>query len=323
MSGKNAAATIVIKKIKKGGHAHHGGAWKVAYADFVTAMMAFFLLLWLLNATTEEQKKGISDYFTPATASTSKSGAGGILGGQTVSAPGAQVSRNSPPSVTIELKPTSGEGEKDSTDKPDLTKQEMDEIVAQREEELFKEKEKELRETIEKDPELKALSKNLMIDQTPEGLRIQLVDRDGQPMFPSGSTKMFDRTRKLIDQVAKVVQSMPNKLSISGHTDATPYRSSIGSSYGNWELSSDRAHASRRELTEAGIPATRITQVIGRADTEPLTPENPNDPQNRRISIVLLREAPAKKAGDEKRAEAAPSAQTRDARRDWSGPRVR
>ncbi|MGE0744303.1 MAG: flagellar motor protein MotB [Rhodospirillales bacterium] len=321
MAARNAAATIIIKKVKKGGHGHHGGAWKVAYADFVTAMMAFFLLLWLLNATSEDQKKGISDYFAPATASTSKSGAGGILGGQTISSPGALVSRNSPPSVTIELKPTSGDGDKDSTEKPDLTKQEMDEAIAQREEELFKEKEKELREAIEKDPDLKGLAKNLLIDQTPEGLRIQLVDRDGQPMFPSGSVKMFDRTRKLLAQVAKVVQTMPNKLSISGHTDATPFRSSVGASYGNWELSSDRAHASRRELMEDGVPAARISRVVGRADTEPLTPENPTDPQNRRISIVLIRDAVAKGAAGGNGA-AAP-AQRPEVRRDWSGPRVR
>jgi len=321
VAGNN--ATIVIKKIKKGGHGHHGGAWKVAYADFVTAMMAFFLLLWLLNSTTQEQKKGISDYFSPTTVSKSKSGAGGLLGGVTVSSPSAQVSRTSPPGVTINLKPTANEGEGENDDsKSELSQQDVDELIAEREEELFKEKEQELREVIDKDPELKQLAKNLLIDQTPKGLCIQIIDQDGQPMFPTGSARMVERFKKLVHQVTKVVLSMPNKLSISGHTDAMPFRAAQAG-YGNWELSSDRAHASRREILQAGMPAARISKVVGRAETEPLTPDNPNDAQNRRISIVLLREAglAAQKPGSSpgKRADApAP-----EFRRDWTGPRVR
>ena len=313
---------IIIKKVKKSAGGHHGGAWKVAYADFVTAMMAFFLLLWLLNATTDDQKAGIADYFTPASMSKSKSGAGGMLGGLTVSTPGAMQERTAAPSISVELKPTSGadegdaedEGGKDGTEATEITEDVLDEAVAQREEARFAEAQKRLRQAIQDIPELRSMAENLVVDNTPEGLRIQIVDQEGKPMFASGRAEMLARARKLMAQIALIVNTLPNQLAISGHTDSTPFRSA-STGHGNWELSSFRALASRRALVGAGIPVERIVRITGKADTEPLDPEDPGSARNRRISIVLLRQG----------ATGSPTAASKrkNFRRDWTGPRLR
>jgi chemotaxis protein MotB len=319
---------VVIKKVKKGGdHGHHGGSWKVAYADFVTAMMAFFLLLWLLNATTEEQRRGIANYFAPTIAPAATSGSGGIMGGQTITTDGAMVAENSTPTVTVELdqSPPPGEsGGGGQTDKPEegsaavaaaqpdqgaqpdqaaqtadrqttaqqasVSDLEAQKLLKELEDEQFRQAEHQLRQAIQQVPDLKPLAQNLIIDRTPEGMRIQLVDQDRISMFPIGSAKMEDHTHKLLALVAQVVARMPNKISISGHTDATPYQSDNG--YSNWELSADRANASRRELIAAGLSPDRIATVVGKADTDPLLPDDPASPRNRRISIVLLHEQP-------------------------------
>ncbi len=325
------APIIIIKKIKKVAAGHHGGAWKVAYADFVTAMMAFFLLMWLLNATTDDQKSGIADYFTPATVSKSKSGAGGMLGGQSVSSPGAMQSRTAVPSASLQLKATSGASDGDadedvgSTGSEDLTKltdDELNEALAQREEDMFDKAEQELRQAIQEIPELKEMEKNLVIDRTPEGLRIQIVDQEGKPMFALGSAKMFDRTTKLLAKIAQVVAGLPNKISISGHTDSTPFKGKAAG-HGNWELSAGRALSSHRALIDGGLSIKRIAKIVGKADTDPLLPEEPRSARNRRISIVLLREAgsAANAAAAAKRKKK--SAKKSDFKRDWSGPRLR
>jgi len=319
---------IIIKKVKKGGHeAHHGGAWKVAYADFVTAMMAFFLLLWLLNATTEEQRRGISDYFSPASVSHSQSGAGGLLGGRAISVPGAQVSGTSTPSVNVPLTPSEGESAADERGSESggavksqrkTAEEEAAERAAQQEEQRFSDAEKELKEAIQKAPELKGLEENLLIDKTPEGLRIQIVDQEGKPMFALGSAKPLDRTVILLKKIAEVVQKLPNRLSVTGHTDALPYKGG-NPNYSNWELSSDRALASRRALVDSGLTQDRMAMVVGRAAEEPLVPEDPNSPRNRRISIVILRQAQT-----DKQATASPGPNpNRQFKQDWSGPRVR
>ena len=326
--GSNQPPIIVIKKKKGGGHAHHGGAWKVAYADFVTAMMAFFLLLWLLNATTEEQRIGIANYFAPSVAPDSSSGSNGVMGGQTVTTDGAMVAENSTPSVTVEI--DTPPAETDGSDggaaaanaadasaamaaaqnnsanqaaspgqqqaaqqtataqQPDSSDQEAQKLLKELEDEQFRQAEHQLRQAIQQVPDLKTLAQNLIIDRTPEGMRIQLVDQDRISMFASGSAKMEDYTKKLLDLVAQVVARMPNKISISGHTDSTPYQSDNG--YSNWELSADRANASRRELLAAGLSPDRIANVVGKADTDPLLPDDPSSPRNRRLSIVLLHE---------------------------------
>jgi chemotaxis protein MotB len=335
MAGNELA--VVIKKVKKvAGHAHHGGAWKVAYADFVTAMMAFFLLLWLLNATTEEQKRGIADYFTPSTASDSRSGAGSILGGQTLASPGASLARAAVPSISVDIKPTTGaadgEGDEDAGpaeqgDRANPSESDLEKALKKREEELFAKAEAELKQAIQEAPELKDLAKNLIVDRTPEGLRIQIVDQEGQPMFPLGSADMLDRTKLLMKKISQVIAKLPNKISISGHTDAQPYRGAKAG-HGNWELSSDRALASRRELIGGGLKSERVFKVEGKAETDPLVKEDPKSARNRRISIVLLREANETVAaqggsGAPQTAEVPSTSKPRRFDRDWSGPRLR
>jgi chemotaxis protein MotB len=285
---------IIIKRIKKVGGGHHGGAWKVAYADFVTAMMAFFLLLWLLNAVTEEQLTGISNYFAPTMASENRSGAGGILGGQVIGH-GAEESRTSSPSLMEHLPPSSiGPGGQDLTSngtnhQRGLTETHLRKAMAEREQEKFENAKEVLEKAINGIPELKPYKGSLLIDNTRQGLRIQLTDQDGLAMFPSGSSAMYGYTRALIDLVTRVINKLPNKISISGNTDSTPYHDPSG--YTNWELSADRALATRRALIAAGVAPDRILRVVGRADTDPLVKNDPKSPRNRRISITLLRQS--------------------------------
>jgi len=280
---------IIVKKIKKGG-GHHGGAWKVAYADFVTAMMAFFLLLWLLNVTTDEQKAGIAEYFDPnPRISISTSGAGAILGGLTISPEGAQVRDNAPvvpPESQLDAALRPGDTQ---LTQAEMAQQQREEEMRKREEAEFEQAEAELKQAIASTPELAELSKHLIVDMTPEGLRIQIVDQDGVSMFPSGSAQMYEKTKALMAKVTDVIKDMPNQVSVRGHTDSVPYRGAGGMS--NWELSTDRANASRRVLLESGLPESRINNVLGKADTDHLLPDQPKDARNRRISIILLHDA--------------------------------
>lgn len=259
----------------------HGGAWKVAYADFVTAMMAFFLLLWLLNVTTDEQKNAISNYFDPThpKVSSAESGAGGVLGGLTMSPQGAMSSTMNP----LIPQQQSKERSRGNESKSKVSKARKD-----AEEKRFKDAEAKLKKAIEENPKLAALAKNLLIDMTPEGLRIQIVDQDGESMFPSGSANMYDKTKDLLLAITDIILEMPNELSVRGHTDASRY--AAGATYTNWELSADRANASRRVMMTGGITADRLNNVMGKADTEPLVQDNPLDAKNRRITIILLKE---------------------------------
>jgi chemotaxis protein MotB len=309
---KNNGAVVIIKKVKKGGHGgHHGGAWKVAYADFVTAMMAFFLLLWLLNVTTDVQKRGIADYFDPTLASRSTSGAGGVLGGTSIGSPGSEKQALVQPSFDVshgsprQLEDsddsdndsgatgdqndngTGSVGKKNKQQK--LTADEFQEELAEREQQRFQEAKAALEQAVREVPELRALANNLLIDETSEGMRIQIVDRDKTPMYPLGSAEMLDSSKKLVSLVTQVVAKLPNKISITGHTDSTQY--ALSAKYTNWELSADRANASRREFIADGMPAARIERVVGVADQDPLDKNDPAAPHNRRISIVLLRGA--------------------------------
>ncbi len=314
MARQDVQVIVIKKKAKHGHHAHHGGAWKVAYADFVTAMMAFFLLLWLLNVTTDDQRQGIADYFDPANIARATSGSSGVLGGRAVSEPGQLSSPTSRFSLEVSLPgrpepvddrdnlddgdvdPPSDAFERirrralaDGVDPEDLSEDEIERLLAEREQAMFEQATAELRQAIQQVPDIQQLAENLIIDQTPEGLRIQIVDQEGLSMFPMGSARMFERTEQLMGLVAQVIGKLPQPIAISGHTDATPFVNSP--SYDNWELSSDRANASRRALLQAGFPAERISRVVGKADTEHLFPDEPRNPRNRRISIVLLREA--------------------------------
>jgi chemotaxis protein MotB len=285
---------IIVKKIKKvQGGGHHGGAWKVAYADFVTAMMAFFLLMWLINTTSPEQKRGIADYFAPASVSQTTSGSGGILGGTALGADGDKSAGSS--SVIQDLAPDSknpNNGKNKDASKANAENASTEALrkeLEKREEAAFASAAQSLRQALQDMPELADLSKNIIVDQTPEGLRIQLVDQEGRSMFDQGSTRPNPRATLLLRAISKVINQLPNRISIYGHTSAN---AGGAKAEGDWTLSAGRAEASRKVLQSAGVDADRIYQVSGKAASEPLYPDDPTLPGNRRIAIVLLREAP-------------------------------
>jgi chemotaxis protein MotB len=272
---------IIIKKVKKVEGGHHGGAWKVAYADFVTAMMAFFLLLWLLSVTTDTQKAQISAYFAPADPRVAQtlSGAGGVMGGTSMSKQGAMSSQSSPVSPSHE---PMDEGKTQDDAKQDAATDKQDE-------QSFAKVEDQIKQAMQSAPDLAAMAQNLLVDQTPEGLRIQIVDQEGKPMFELGSAKPLPQAVRLLNMLAHVVKELPNKISIRGHTDSRPYGKDAA--YTNWELSSDRANASRRVMLEGGLSIARVENVQGKADREPLVPADPEAAKNRRISIILLKQS--------------------------------
>jgi chemotaxis protein MotB len=292
---------IIIKRIKKSGGGHHGGAWKVAYADFVTAMMAFFLLLWLLSAVTEEQKKGIAQYFKPTIAPQNQQSQAAILNGQPAVMMAVEGASAAQAEIDIEdaeedaaqnpdKEPEDETGQPEQTGEKPVDVKEAQEVVAKAEQQQFAEVKQKIEQQIQQDPGLADLKNNIDIQQTPEGLLIQLLDKEKVSMFPTGSASMNERSRQLLSLVAHVVAPLDNKLSISGHTDATPYRGRAD--YSNWELSTDRANAARRALVNSGVDDGRVENVSGRADTDPKIKEDPTSPENRRISIVLLRDQP-------------------------------
>jgi chemotaxis protein MotB len=286
---------IVIKKVRKGGgHGHHGGAWKVAYADFVTAMMAFFLLMWLINTTSPEQKRGIADYFAPASVSESTSGSGGILGGtalgdQGVKSDGSQtVIQQLAPEAPQDAEEAGKSRKTGDAGGPSAAEQAAADAAAKKEADDFTSAAESLRQAMQDMPELAELSKQVLVDQTPEGLRIQLIDQEGRAMFENGSSRPNDRARLLLRAVARVINQLHNRITISGHSSAT-----VGKSAGDdWALSAARANASRVVLQEAGVDPDRVYQVSGKANSDPLFPDDPTLPGNRRIAIVLLREKP-------------------------------
>jgi chemotaxis protein MotB len=278
-------APIIIKKIKKSAAAgHHGGAWKVAYADFVTAMMAFFLLMWLINTTSPEQKKGIADYFAPASVSETTSGSGGILGGTALGQDGdknagtqnviQQTSPQSPDTPDSGSAKSTGQGSQSTSD--------------QKDDAALQSAAQSLKQALQDMPELAELSKQIQVDVTPEGLRIQLLDQEGRSMFKENSAQPNDRAQILLHAVTKVINQLPNRISITGHTSATPGMRDPK----DWQLSSARADASRQILQGSGVDGDRIAQVTGKASSDPLYPDDPTLPGNRRITIVLLREKP-------------------------------
>ena len=278
-------APIIIKKIKKvSAEGHHGGAWKVAYADFVTAMMAFFLLMWLINTTSPEQKKGIADYFAPASVSETTSGSGGILGGTALGQDGEknagsqnvieQTSPQAPDTPDSGSSKAGGQGSQSQAD--------------QKDDAALQSAAQSLKQALQDMPELAELSKQILVDQTPEGLRIQLIDQEGRSMFKENSAEPNDRARILLRAVSKVINQLPNRVSITGHTSAT---AGVKDSK-DWRLSSGRADAARQILQNSGVDADRVAQVVGKAAADPLYPDDPTLPGNRRITIVLLKEKP-------------------------------
>jgi chemotaxis protein MotB len=250
--GKALQPIIIIKKYKKKGHGgHHGGAWKIAYADFVTAMMAFFLLMWLLSYTDPGTRSGIADYFNRPLKSLLTAG------------PGAA--------------PTTA---------PKTPKEQLVELKKQEQKKL-EELKKRLDSVTDQNPHLRAFKNQIKIEITSEGLRIQIIDQKNRPMFAVGSAILENYTQVILDQIGKTLNNVDNPISISGHTDALQYAGGE-KGYSNWELSSDRANAARRELIVGGMHENKVLQVRGLSGSVPLDKMNLADPSNRRISIVVL-----------------------------------
>lgn len=268
---------IIVKKIKKGGHGHHGGAWKIAYADFVTAMMAFFLLMWLLGSTTEGDKKGIADYFNSPLKIAMFGGSGSgdsssIIkgGGADLSRSGGQVKQGEIDAKkrTINLQALKEEQKRAEMARLQAIKEKVEEVLAS-------------------NPKLAAMKSQIRLDMTADGLRIQIVDELNRAMFDSGSAVVQPHMRELLREIGSVLAEVPNRLTLEGHTDAQPFAAGERG-YSNWELSSDRANASRRELVAGGMPDAHVLRVQGLASSQLFEPENPAGPANRRISIIVM-----------------------------------
>lgn len=270
---------IIVKKIKKGGGGHHGGAWKIAYADFVTAMMAFFLLMWLLGSTSKAQKEGISDYFkTPLKVA--------LMGGTSVGASDTLIKGGGGKDMTKkqgQVKPVDGPPGKQKA----IDAEEAKAALEKAEKEKLVELKNKLEKTIEDSPTLNKFKKQLILDITTEGLRIQIVDEQNRPMFESAKAEMQPYAKQILKEIGQMLNGVTNKVSLSGHTDAAPY-SSGDKAYSNWELSSDRANASRRELVAGGMDETKLLRVVGLASASLFDKEDPLNPINRRISIIVM-----------------------------------
>ncbi len=274
---------IVIKRIKKGGGAAHGGAWKIAYADFVTAMMAFFLLMWLLGSTTSGDLKGIADYFnTPLRVALSGgSGSGDSSsvvkgGGEDLTRSYGQVKKGDIESKNrvINLKALPAE-------RAALEKAEAEKLAGLK---------AQIEEMIDNSPALKQFKNQMLLDITSEGLRIQIVDEKNRPMFDSASAELKPYTREILREIGKLLNGVENRISLSGHTDATPFMAGERG-YGNWDLSTDRANASRRELLAGGMQEAKMMRVVGLASAVPYDKEDPFNAVNRRISIIVMNKA--------------------------------
>jgi chemotaxis protein MotB len=277
---------IIIKKIKKGGHAHHGGSWKVAFADFATAMMAFFLLMWLLEATTEEQKGAISEYFnnpsnvqgaSPVPSPTPVQGPGGASTSMIKLGGGMELHRDAAPQAQA-APPTPGTQTETRADDDGAQDEKLDnERLAALLNELHK--------AIDERESLAKFKDQILLDVTPEGVRIQIVDHERRSMFPIGSARLEDFSSDILKELAHIVSGVPNRISISGHTDKRQY---VAVNYTNWELSADRANAARRALLAGGLAPEKIGRVVGLASSVLLEPSAPESPVNRRISIVVM-----------------------------------
>jgi len=270
---------IIVKKIKKTAAGHHGGAWKIAYADFVTAMMAFFLLMWLLGSSSKAQLEGVSEYFkTPLKVA--------LMGGTSVGASDTLIKGGGGKDMTKkqgQVKPVDGPKGKQKAVDIDYVKKALEKVEKVKLEELKKKIEK----AIEDSPSLSKFKNQLLLDITTEGLRVQIVDDKNRPMFNSSKAEMQPYAKEILQEIGQMLNGVTNKISLSGHTDATPYPNGE-KSYSNWELSSDRANASRRELIAGGMDETKLLRVVGLSSASLLDKENPFNPSNRRISIIIM-----------------------------------
>lgn len=272
-------APIIVKKIKKGGGGHHGGAWKIAYADFVTAMMAFFLLMWLLGSTSKAQKEGISEYFkTPLKVA--------MMGGPAVGVTDSLLKNTGGKDITKkqgQVKPVEGPPGKQKK----VTIEDAKDALKKAEQAKLEDLKQKIEQTIDQSETLKKFKSQLMLDITPEGLRIQILDEQNRPMFESSKAELQPYAREILKEIGKMLNGVQNKISLSGHTDAMPYPNGE-KGYSNWELSSDRANSSRRELIAGGMDESKLLRVVGLASAQLYDKENPFNPTNRRISLVVM-----------------------------------
>ncbi len=273
-------SVTIIRKVRKGGHGHHGGAWKVAYADFVTAMMAFFLVMWLLGSSSKAQLQAISSYFQNPSAQpgTSQTPAPGMNG------PGG--ASNSMIQLGGSMDIPRGNGKPMQHDSARMDVSEAEKIARAADRARLDQLKLQLQKAIDDSAALKPFKDQLLLDITPEGLRIQIVDRENRPMFESGSAHLMPYTRVILETLAPFLNQVPNKISIAGHTDDAPYPRDAH--YTNWELSADRANAARRALVQGGLHAGRVARVVGLAATVLFDKADPLAPVNRRISIIVL-----------------------------------
>jgi chemotaxis protein MotB len=280
---------IIIKKRHAAHDEDHGGQWKIAYADFVTAMMAFFLVMWLLSSTTEAQKDGIAQFFNASSILNMPSGNGALDGGRSMLVAGDS-REDSLTTVSdgglredSEGGETANQGEAAQAAATGQSSGLRDPIERQRFEAMKAEIERQLGTA---DGALRDFAQNIQVEMTPEGLRLQIFDRDGTPMFAPGGTEPTPRLNKILQVLGSILATVPNAVVVAGHTDAQAFNRN---GYGNWELSSDRANSTRRVLEQNGVPPARMYRVEGKASVEPLMQEAPNDPRNRRIAITVMR----------------------------------
>jgi len=312
------APVIIIKKMPDGHGGAHGGAWKIALADMMTAMMAFFLLMWLLGASNADQRKSIADYFKPTSHSLTPvgqlAGSNGVLGGRSIIDPDAfpyamrqtgLLERLTPrseggpnpdtepgPENENEAKdPSAGQGKSEGGNDPDkLTKAQKKEIAEQQDKENFEKLEKDIKEKLSENKKFEQIKDQVSITRDKEGLRIEIIDKADFAMFPSAGVGMQGKAAALIGEVAASLADMPNKVAIRGHTDAVPFQNPEGKN--NWSLSAERAEVTRQLLQKKGIKEERFTRIEGVADTDPFNPKDKFDPRNRRMSITVLNQDP-------------------------------
>ena len=268
---------IIIKRIKKSGHAAHGGAWKIAYADFVTAMMAFFLLMWLLGSTTDGDKKGIADYFQSPLKIALSGGSGSGDSNSILKGGGESLT-----STVGQVKKGDVEAQRNTINLHKLKQEQIRAEVAR-----LEDLKQEIQQKLQNNEKLKDVSSQIRLDMTKDGLRIQIVDDQNRPMFASGSAQIAPYMKDLLREIGSVLTEVPNHLTLEGHTDAQPFPGG-DRGYSNWELSADRANASRRELIAGGLADDRVLRVQGLASSQPFDEKDPLAPTNRRISIIVM-----------------------------------
>jgi chemotaxis protein MotB len=269
---------IIVKRVRRGGHGAHGGAWKIAYADFVTAMMAFFLLMWLLGSTTEGDKKGIADYFgSPLKMALMSSGSGAGDAAHVIKGGGQDLSN-----TTGQVKRGEVQAPRDSLSVHKLKAEQVRAEAAR-----LQDLQRRVERMIEENATLAAMRSQILLEMTRDGLRIQVVDHARRPMFASGSAVVEPAMRELLRELGAILTEVPNRLTLEGHTDAVAYGAGERG-YSNWELSADRANASRRELVAGGLADDRVLRVQGLAASNLFDRKDPTSPSNRRISLVVM-----------------------------------